>query len=209
MAAMTKIRYRARATQRTVIDLHLLQSDIADDNYFGALDTIGAAWKTYEHGLADFQGRLGNRSGKADAAKGQAFRWHIQADKNPSLASGSVTVDDIRVTGDLAAMYTAPAPALPRSGVPPASLRPGTRKPEAKSRSRILQRKGRVEFKTAPFSTVTWLSLDGKELGISRADADGLARWDFPAGLSGLVLAREGRPGLGQPETRSLLISAF
>ncbi|MEO7424605.1 MAG: glycosyl hydrolase family 8 [Fibrobacteria bacterium] len=210
MAAMTKIRYRARATQRTVIDLHLLQSDITDDNYFGALDTIGTAWKTYEHGLADFQGRLGNRSGKADAAKGQAFRWHIQADKNPSLATGSVTVDDIRVTGDLAAMYTAPFPALPRSGVPPASLRPGTRRPEAKRQSRIFQRKGRIEFKTAPFSSVAWLSLDGKQLGTSRADADGLARWTLPPGLTGLLLARERNlAGLRQPETRSLLISAF
>jgi hypothetical protein len=212
MAAMTRIRYRARAAQRTVIDLHLLQSDITDENYFGAFDTIGTAWKTYEHNLADFQGRLGNRSGKADAAKGQAFRWHIQADKNPSLTAGSVTVDDLRVTGDLTAMYTAPAAALPRSGVPPASIRPGSRSPDAKGKGkgRIFQRHGKVELRTVPFSTVAWLSLDGKELGTSRADAEGLVRWNPPAGRTGLVLAREeDQGGLRQPETRPLLIHAF
>jgi hypothetical protein len=106
-------------------------------------------------------------------------------------------------------MYTAPAAALPRSGVPPASLRPGSRKPGANRKSRIFQRNGRVELRTAPFSKVAWLSLDGKELGTSRADADGLARWTLPAGLTGLVLAREDQPGLRRPETLSLLISVF
>ena len=41
LAFVDKVRYRAKAAQPTVIDFHLVQSDIGDDNYFGVLDTLG------------------------------------------------------------------------------------------------------------------------------------------------------------------------
>jgi hypothetical protein len=180
-----KIRYRAKAAQRTVIDFHLVQSDIGDDNYFGVLDTLGTTWKVYEHALKDFRGRLGNRSGAPDPAKGEAFRWHIQYDKNPTALTGSVSIDEFLVGGDMAKMYAAPEPAVPRTGNPPISIKstPGLSK-----RPSLIRRGSRLEFRTTPSAPVRWLGLNGRVMGSSRADADGIAVWTAPAAYSGIVL---------------------
>jgi Glycosyl hydrolases family 8 len=147
-----KISYRAKADKRTVIDFHLVQSNIGDDNYFGKFDTVTTEWKVFEHSLADFRGRLGQRDGKADVEKGLGFRWHIQFDKNQGLfggqggagqtganPAGSIQIDDIRIGGNLAVMYTAPEAALPRTGNPPAL---GVKRPidrvKAKARRGVL-----------------------------------------------------------------------
>jgi hypothetical protein len=114
-----KFRYRAKADKRTVVDFHLVQSDIGDDNYFGALDTLTTEWKTFEHNLKDFRGRLGNREGEPNLEKGTAFRWHIQFDKNAGLTSGTVFLDEVHIGGTLATMYSAPEAALPQTGSPP------------------------------------------------------------------------------------------
>ena len=186
---MDKIRYRAKAAQPTVIDFHLVQSDIGDDNYFGVLDTLGTAWKVYEHDLKDFRGRLGNRAGAPDPAKGEFFRWHIQFDKNPQALTGSVSLDEFLVGGDMAKMYTAPEPAVPRAGNPPMGIqsRPGH------SNSRRLIRHGRrLEFHSTPSTLVRWLGLNGKELGRSRTDTGGVAHWTVPGNYSGVLLVEAG-----------------
>ena len=180
-----KIRYRAKAAQKTVIDFHLVQSDIGDDNYFGVLDTLGTAWKVYEHSLKDFRGRLGTRSGAPDAGKGTAFRWHVQFDKNPNAATGSVSLDEFRLGGNLAQMYAPPEPAVPRTGNPPMGLAPP---PERKVPRQGVRRGGRWEFRTAPLARVRWLSPDGKVLGQARADAEGLAVWAPRVLPDGIVL---------------------
>jgi hypothetical protein len=185
LAYVDRIRYRAKAAQPTVIDFHLAQSDIGDDNYFGVLDTLGTAWRVYEHSLKDFRGRLGTRSGAADPSKGEAFRWHIQFDKNPKALTGSVTLDEFLVGGDMARMYTAPDPAVPRTGNPPIGIRRGPRRSKG---PRLIRHGSRLEFRTAPASTVRWLGLDGRVLGRTRADADGIAEWTAPAGYAGIVL---------------------
>lgn len=192
LASVDKIRYRAKAAQPTVIDFHLVQADIGDDNYFGVLDTLGTTWKLYEHALKDFRGRLGNREGAPNPAKGDAFHWHIQFDKNPKALTGSVTLDEFRIGGDMAKMYTAPEPAVPRTGDPPISIRsrPGRSKTPA-----LFRRGSRLEFRTTPSMPVRWLGLNGKVIGRSRADADGIAVWIAPAAYSGIVLveAEDGR----------------
>lgn len=182
---VNKIRYRAKAAQRTVIDFHLVQSDIGDDNYYGVLDTLGPTWKVYEHAVKDFRGRLGGRANAPSPAKGEAFRWHVQFDKNPNALTGSVTMDEFLVGGDMTKMYTAPEPAVPRTGAPPISIqsRPGRSKGPS-----LIRHGGRLEFRTAPSTLVRWLGLNGKVLGRSRADADGLAVWTAPAAYSGIVL---------------------
>lgn len=186
LAFVDKIRYRAKAAQPTVIDFHLVQSDIGDDNYFGVLDTLGTTWKIYEHNLKDFRGRLGTRSGAADPSKGDAFHWHVQFDKNPKALTGSVTLDEFLVGGDMAHMYTAPDPAIPRTGNPPISVRPI---PGRSKGPRLIRHGSRLEFHTAPSTTVRWVGLDGKVLGRSRADANGIAGWTAPAAYAGVVLA--------------------
>lgn len=186
LAFVDKIRYRAKAAQPTVIDFHLVQSDIGDDNYFGVLDTLGTGWKVYEHALKDFRGRLGSRSGAPDASKGDAFRWHIQFDKNPKAATGSVSLDEFRVSGDMAKMYTAPEPALPRTGNPPINVKP---RPGRSKRARLIRHGSLLEFRSAPLSSVRWSGLDGKVLGRSRADANGLAYWKAPEAYAGVIVA--------------------
>ena len=184
-----KIRYRAKAAQPTVIDFHLVQSDIGDDNYFGVLDTLGTAWKVYEHDLKDFRGRLGNRAGSPDPAKGEYFRWHIQFDKNPKALTGSVSLDEFLVGGDMAKMYTAPDPAAPRAGNPPMGILPRL----GHSNHRRLIRHGRrLEFHTTPSTLVRWLGLNGKELGRSRTDTGGVAHWTVPGNYSGVLLVEAG-----------------
>jgi hypothetical protein len=187
LAFVDKVRYRAKAAQPTVIDFHLVQSDIGDDNYFGVLDTLGTTWKVYEHALKDFRGRLGTRSGAPDPAKGDAFRWHIQFDKNPKALTGSVSLDEFLVGGDMAKMYTAPEPAVPRSGNPPIGVKP---RPVRSLRPQVIRHGRRLEFRTLPSAPVRWLGLDGKVLGRSRADAEGLVFWAAPAGYAGIVLAQ-------------------
>ena len=185
LAFVDKVRYRAKAAQPTVIDFHMVQSDIADDNYFGVLDTLGATWKVYEHALKDFHGRLGNRSGTPDPAKGEAFRWQIQYDKQPNALTGSVSLDEFLVGGDMARMYTAPDPALPRTGNPPIGILP---RPGRTKRPQLIRHGRRLEFQTTPSTPVRWLGLDGKVLGRSRADANGIADWMAPAAYAGIVL---------------------
>jgi hypothetical protein len=191
LAFADRIRYRAKAAQKTVVDFHLVQSDIGDDNYYGALDTLGTAWKVYEHSLKDFRGRLGDRGGSPDPAKGTAFRWHVQFDKNPNAATGTISLDDVRIGGDLAKMYASPDPAVPRTGNPPMGLAP---QPERRARRPWVRRGGRWEVHAAPFAAVRWLAVDGRVLGRSRSDADGVSAWTPPAAHAGMVIAEsEGR----------------
>ena len=180
-----KIRYRAKAAQKTVIDFHLVQSDIGDDNYFGVLDTVGTAWKAYQHDLKDFRGRLGNRSGTPDPTKGTAFRWHIQYDKNPTALTGTVTLDEFLVGGNLAQMYTAPEPAVPRTGNPPIVVLPRAGRSH---RPQLFRRGRQLEFHTTPLISVRWLDLAGRVQGRSRSDASGLAIWTAPSSYAGVVL---------------------
>lgn len=194
------IRFRAKAAQRTVIDLHLVQSDIGDDNHFGVLDTLGTAWKTFEHKFSDFRGRLATRSGKADASKGVSFRWHVQFDKNSPIATGNVTMDDVRLSGNLASMYTSPEPALPISGAPPVTIKKNL---IAVDHGRAVWRGGQVELRVSAFASVRWLSVGGKVLGTSRADGEGLVRWAPTQGVGGLVLAEFA----GMSGAKSLLIA--
>jgi hypothetical protein len=189
LASVDKIRYRAKAAQPTVIDFHLVQSDIGDDNYFGVLDTLGTAWKVYEHALKDFRGRLGHRDGAPNPAKGDAFHWHIQFDKNPKALTGSVILDEFLVGGDMAKMYIAPEPAAPRTGNPPMGVQP---RPGRSKRPALIRRGSRLEFRTTPATPVRWLGLNGKVMGRSRADADGLAVWMAPSAYSGIVLVEAG-----------------
>ncbi len=193
MNFVDKIRYRAKAAQPTVIDFHLLQSDITDDNYFGVLDTLGTEWKIYEHALKDFHGRLGNRSGAPDPTKGVAFRWHIQFDKNPNAVTGAISLGQFLVGGDMASMYTPPAVAVPRTGDPPISIHSQPRNIFPKP----LIRHGRVlEYHTSPKTAVRWLDLRGRILGHSNSDQNGLVDWTPPTGYVGIVLVESaGRKG--------------
>jgi hypothetical protein len=186
--AVEKIQYRARAAQTTVVDFHLVQSDIQDGNYFGVLDTIGTAWKVYEHRIDEFHGRLGNRSGKADLSKGIAFRWHIQFDKNEPLLAGGLSTDNVMVGGNMAFMYTAPEVALPRTGQPPQSMR----QPPKSFRAvpHFLRRGHSVEFKTIPKNLVQWRSMQGELLGSSQANAEGRGQWTPTIGFSGMVIVQ-------------------
>jgi hypothetical protein len=134
----TKISFRAKADKKTVVDFHLLQSDIGDDNYFGVLDTLTTEWKTFEHTFSKFRGRLSNREGQPNLTKGTGLRWHVQFDKNPGLTTGTITLDDFKLGGNLTSMYAAPEAAQARTGTPPPLdiKAPGIRpKPRLKTRS--------------------------------------------------------------------------
>jgi hypothetical protein len=173
------------------MDLYLLQSDIGDDNYFHILDTIGTSWKTYEHTFSTFTGRLASRSGSADPTKGTGFHWHIQADKcldSKNCTTGTVTIDDILLGGDVSKMVSAPADAIAMPASPPIV---GVEKRVARRSSPKLLRAGRglVEVSAAPGSTIQWIDLSGRLHGSSIADANGVARWSPAASVTGIVLA--------------------
>ncbi len=190
MSFANKVYYRARAAQPTVIDFYLVQSDITDNNYFGVFDTIGTSWKVYQHQLSNFKGRLSTRSGTANPALGSSFRWHVQFDKNPTITSGSVTVDDFRLGGNLSAMYTSPAPYSAPVGNPP-SLRIT---PSMASQFGIpFWRNGSLQLQVPKLSTIHWFTLKGKYLGVSTANENGIIRWTPPLGFNGLILAQCGR----------------
>ncbi len=140
LAGADKISFRAKAAQKTVVDFHMMQTNITDDNYFGALDTLTTTWKVFEHKLSDLRGRLGQRDGKADATKANGFHWHVQFDKNPDAATGSVMIDDLKIGGNLTAMYAAPEAALAKTGPPPAL---GIKSPGRGSKSRARGKKSR------------------------------------------------------------------
>lgn len=191
LGASTKISYRAKADHKTVMDLYLLQSDIGDDNYFHILDTLGTSWKTYEHSYSTFTGRLANRSGSADPSKGTGFHWHIQADKcldSKNCTTGTVSIDDILLGGDVSKMVSAPADAIAMPANPPVV---GLEKRIARPSSLKLARsgRGRVELSAAPGSSIRWIDLSGKRLGASTADSRGIASWSPAPGVTGIVLA--------------------
>jgi hypothetical protein len=82
-------------------------------------------------------------------------------------------------------MYTAPEPAVPRTGNPPIGIKS---KPGRSKRPSLIRRGSRLEFRTTPSTPVRWLGLNGKVMGNSRADADGIAVWTAPSAYSGIVL---------------------
>jgi endo-1,4-beta-D-glucanase Y len=112
-AAAKKVRFRAKADRPTVVDFYVVQSDVQDD-YLHVLDTIGTSWKTFEHTFADFKPRL-NGGHSLNMAKATALNWHIQADKclnSSNCLKGTLTVADFVLSGDMATLYKAPAPAV-------------------------------------------------------------------------------------------------
>lgn len=191
MAATTKVRYRAKADHRTVMDLYLVQSDIGDDNYFHVLDTITTSWKTIERTFSNFTGRLGNRDGKPDLSKVTGIRWHVQADKcldAGNCLTGSITLDDVHLGGNIANMISAPAARLPMPSNPPfVGVSPRNARPSL----RLLRSRGDLVELSAPAGTrIVWTSVAGRELGRSLANPEGTARWSVPAGVGGVVFAR-------------------
>lgn len=190
--ASTKVRYRAKADHRTVMDLYLVQSDIGDDNYFHVLDTITTSWKTFEHTFASFKGRLANRSGNADPSKASALRWHVQADKcldAGNCTKGSITLDDVHLGGNLSNMIQAPAARL---AMPSETPFVGVSSRERRESTLRLRRSGRdmVELSAPVGTRVVWTTLAGRELGRSVADAHGHVRWIVPVHAGGVVFAR-------------------
>jgi len=116
IAGVQKLTYRMRAKARTVVDLYFVQPDITDDNYWHVYDTIGTSWKTYTHSLSDFTGRFGSRSGSPDLSKVTAIRWHVQVGRpsgENSTLTGHLELDDFRVAGNMATMYSAPKAKIP------------------------------------------------------------------------------------------------
>lgn len=113
LASAKTLRFKAKADHPTVVDFYVLQSDIQDD-WLHVLDTIGTSWKTYEHEFAKFTPRL-NAGHALNMAKATALNWHIQADKclnSSSCLTGTITVADFVLGGDMAAMYNAPSAAV-------------------------------------------------------------------------------------------------
>ncbi|MEN9354203.1 MAG: Endoglucanase precursor [Fibrobacterota bacterium] len=113
LAAAKKVRFRAKADHPTVVDFYVMQSDIQDD-YLHVYDTIGTTWKTYEHDFSTFTPRL-NGGHSLNMAKATALNWHIQADKclnSSNCLTGTLTVSDLVLTGDMTKMYKAPAAAV-------------------------------------------------------------------------------------------------
>lgn len=199
LPATSRIRYRAKADHKTVMDLYLVQSDIGDDNYFHVLDTITTSWKTFEHAYSTLTGRLASRSGSPDLTKTTAMHWHIQADKcidSKNCVVGNITIDDVHFGGDVSKMVSAPADALPMPASPPYT---GVAKRRTISTSLRMLRSasGRVVLSAAPGTRVTWLDLSGRERGRSQADAEGRILWNA-SDASGIVLARpdDGTPAL-------------
>ncbi len=115
----TKVRFKARADHQTVLDLYVLQSNITDGNNLHVLDTIGTAWKTYEHVFSGFTPRLSGGT-TLDMTKATGLHWHIQHDKCLNSAvcdTGNVFLADVLLGGNMDKMYTAPqaASAMPDS----------------------------------------------------------------------------------------------
>ena len=129
--AVKKISYRMRAAAKAVVDLYFAQPDIGDDNYWHVYDTVGTEWKTCTHDLSQFTGRFGERSGTPDLSKVAAIRWHIQAgrpDGENKSTTGHVEIDDLRMSGDMAAMYDIPSPKLAKPYVQVAASRDASRR---------------------------------------------------------------------------------
>jgi len=192
LSSTTKVRYRAKADHKTVMDLYLVQSDIGDDNYFHVLDTITTSWKTFEHAYSTFTGRLGSRSGSPDPSKGTSFHWHIQADKcidSKNCTTGTITVDDIHLGGDVSKMITTPAAAIEMPASPPI-VGVGPRGKATASSLRVLGfNRGRVELSAAAGTKVVWIDPSGRVRGHSETDSEGRIRW-ASAGMTGIVFAR-------------------
>jgi len=187
----TKVRYRAKADHPTVVDLYLVQTDIGDDNYFHVLDTVGTGWKTFEHAYGTFTGRLGNRSGALDPTKATSIRWHVQADKCLNAAScvaGTMTVDDVHLGGNLAQMITIPAAKLAMPANPPV-IGVAPRAAAGASLRLLRQGRGLVELSAPAGTRIRWVSPQGREMGRSVADAEGVARWTSLGAPRGLVVA--------------------
>lgn len=191
LANSTKIRYRAKADHRTVMDLYMVQSDIPDHNYFHVLDTLTTSWKTYEHDYSQFRGRLGSRTDNLNPAKGTALHWHIQADKcldSKNCVKGTVSIDDIHLGGEVSEMIAPPADAL---AMPPNPPIVEARKRVAARGGLLVKRlrRGLVELGAEAGTTVRWVAPDGRLLGTSGADENGTIRWNPPPGLTGIVFA--------------------
>ncbi len=156
------ITYRMRARARTVVDFYLVQSDIGDDNYWQAFDTVGTEWKTYTHDLSALKGRFGERSGSPDLSKTTAIRWHIQKDRpgteNSSL-TGHLEIDDFRVGGDMAAMYEAPAPKMAKPNVSIES--------RARTSARMASTFDGIRIEASSAGTAVVRNLSGKVLATS------------------------------------------
>ncbi len=157
-----KLTYRMRAKARTVVDLYLVQSDIGDDNYWHAYDTVGTDWKTYTHDISALSGRFGERSGSPDLTKTTAIRWHIQKDRpgteNSSL-TGHVDLDDFRLGGDMAVMYEAPAPKAAKPNVSIES--------NARAFARLLSTPDGIRIEATSAGTAVVRNLSGKTLSTS------------------------------------------
>jgi len=202
LSATTKVRYRAKADHNTVMDLYLVQSDITDDNYFHVLDTITTSWKTFEHAYSTFTGRLAGRSGAPNPAKGTGFHWHVQADKclnSSKCVTGSITVDDIHLGGNMSGMIEAPAAKLAMPDAPP-FLGVQSKATRTGASLRLLRSaRGFVELSAPAGAQVRWTTLAGRDLGRSQADASGVVRWAVPAQAGGVVYARLPTGGVGLP----------
>ncbi len=192
LGATNKVRYRAKADHRTVVDLYLVQTDIGDDNYFHVLDTITTSWKTFEHPYSAFSGRLANRSGSPDPTKATSIRWHVQADKcldASQCVTGTISVDDIHLGGNLAQMIEIPAAKLAMPATPPVI---GVVQPQTLSGSRlrvVRQGRGMVELSAPAGTRIRWVASDGRLLGRSVADGDGVVRWTTLSAPRGVVVA--------------------
>jgi endo-1,4-beta-D-glucanase Y len=182
-AAATKVRFRAKADHPTVVDFYVVESDITDD-YLHVLDTVGTAWKTFEHAFSTFTPRLGG-SDVLNMAKATALNWHIQADKclsSSTCLTGTLTVGDFVLGGNMAAMYTAPAAAVAMPDTPavPAGIRPSLA-----SALRLSSYGGALRIEAPTACAVTVRDLSGRML-LRRSLPTGSSR--IPVGSTGLLL---------------------